>query len=168
MKDFVYVEYKTTIHYNNHTGVRATCPDCHVPRQWIYKVARKVRATNELFHWMLGSIDTPAQFEAKRPVLAREVWRSMEATDSRECRNCHGINFMTYATQSASARLMHARAQDWGKTCIDCHKGIAHSLPKSFDKDAHMDELHERMKSEAMECRECHTDMTGPPRGQNW
>ena len=31
MKDNVYAEYKNTIHYQNRTGVRATCPDCHVP-----------------------------------------------------------------------------------------------------------------------------------------
>ena len=32
MKDNVYKEYKHTIHYQNRTGVRATCSDCHVPR----------------------------------------------------------------------------------------------------------------------------------------
>ena len=34
MKDNVYAEYKNTIHYQNRTGVRATCPDCHVPKDW--------------------------------------------------------------------------------------------------------------------------------------
>ena len=34
MKDNVYQEYKETIHYSNRTGVRATCPDCHVPKEW--------------------------------------------------------------------------------------------------------------------------------------
>ena len=37
MKDNVYQEYKTTIHYSNRSGVRATCPDCHVPREWQYR-----------------------------------------------------------------------------------------------------------------------------------
>ena len=32
MKEYVYKEYKTTIHFSNRTGVRATCPDCHVPK----------------------------------------------------------------------------------------------------------------------------------------
>src|SRR5665647_2421454 len=32
MKDNVYAEYKGTIHDQNRTGVRAICPDCHVPR----------------------------------------------------------------------------------------------------------------------------------------
>jgi hypothetical protein len=34
MKDNVYAEYRNTIHYQNRTGVRATCPDCHVPKEW--------------------------------------------------------------------------------------------------------------------------------------
>ncbi len=101
MKDNVYKEYVTTLHYNNRTGVRAACPDCHVPREWIHKVVRKVRATNELLHWLTGSIDSREKFEAKRFKLARQVWASMEATDSRECRNCHGIGFMAEEAQPA-------------------------------------------------------------------
>jgi cytochrome c-type protein NapC len=168
MRNFVYAEYRKTIHYNNRTGVRATCPDCHVPKEWIHKVARKVRATNELFHWALGSIDTAAKFEARRPVLARQVWTSMEATNSRECRNCHDIEFMNHEAQPAQARVMHALAREWGETCIDCHKGIAHGLPRGFDGNALMDRLHERMENENIACRRCHTDMAGPPKGQGW
>ena len=168
MRDYVYREYKTSSHYNNRTGVRASCPDCHVPKEWVYKVARKVRATNELFHWMTGSINTPAKFDAKRPELARQVWASMKATDSRECRNCHGIGFMTHETQSAEARTMHMLAEGWGKTCIDCHKGIAHTLPNDFNEDVLPNELHERMESEKIDCRQCHVGMAGAPDGEVW
>ena len=34
MEDNVFAEYQQTIHYSNRTGVRATCPDCHVPKEW--------------------------------------------------------------------------------------------------------------------------------------
>ena len=44
MRDTVYVEYKETIHYSNRSGVRATCADCHVPRDWVHKMARKIQA----------------------------------------------------------------------------------------------------------------------------
>lgn len=168
MRDYVYREYKTTIHYGNRTGVRASCPDCHVPREWVHKVARKVRATNELFHWIIGSIDTPEKFAAKRLSLARQVWASMEATDSRECRNCHGIDFMTPATQAAMAGRMHDLARRWDMTCIDCHKGIAHTLPAGFDTQAMLDGLHERMEKEKLDCHQCHTDMAAPPADQDW
>ncbi len=46
MGTFVYPEYKETIHYSNRTGVRASCPDCHVPRPYFHKLQRKVYATN--------------------------------------------------------------------------------------------------------------------------
>jgi cytochrome c-type protein NapC len=69
----VYLEYKKTIHYSNRTGVRATCPDCHVPKTWIHKIARKVQATNELYHHFVGSIDTREEFEAKRLKLATSI-----------------------------------------------------------------------------------------------
>ena len=66
MRDTVYMEYKKTVHYQNRTGVRATCADCHVPRPWVYKIIRKIQATNELYHKIVGTVDTPEKFEAKR------------------------------------------------------------------------------------------------------
>lgn len=129
MEQNVYREYKETIHYNNRTGVRATCPDCHVPKTWIHKVARKIRATNELYHHFLGTIDTREKYEQKRLELAKNVWRTMEETDSRECRNCHNFEFMDLVKQEKRSRDQHERAIDEGLTCINCHKGIAHELP---------------------------------------
>lgn len=129
MEQNVYREYKETIHYNNRTGVRATCPDCHVPRTWIHKVARKIRATNELFHHFAGTIDTREKYEQHRLELAQNVWRTMEETDSRECRNCHNFEFMDLVAQEKRGRDQHQRAIDEGLTCINCHKGIAHELP---------------------------------------
>lgn len=135
MRDFVFEEYKETIHYSNRTGVRATCPDCHVPKQWHYKVLRKVKATNELYHKMLGTISTREKFEAKRAEMAQHVWDDMKATDSRECRNCHDYDSMNLDIQSKRAQRKHdselMKAQ--GKTCIDCHQGIAHDLPDIAD-----------------------------------
>lgn len=135
MEENVYQEYKKTIHYNNRTGVRATCPDCHVPKEWHHKIVRKIRASNELLHKVLGSIDTPEKFEKKRLELARHVWASMKATDSRECRNCHDFQSMDYTAQGRRARDRHIRGFEEGKTCIDCHKGIAHSLPDMREID---------------------------------
>ena len=129
MKSNVYVEYKDTAHYNNRTGVRATCPDCHVPKQWVHKMVRKVQATNELYHKFMGTIDTKAKFEAKRAELAQHVWDAMKRTDSRECRNCHEFGSMDYTKQGHRGMEAHQQGFEAGKTCIDCHKGIAHRLP---------------------------------------
>ncbi len=135
MRDFVYQEYRETIHYSNRSGVRATCPDCHVPKEWAYKIARKIRASNELWHKMLGSIDTPEKFEAKRLDLAMHEWARMKRTDSRECRNCHNYDYMDYSEQGRRSARIHEKGFSEGKTCIDCHKGVAHRLPV-FDEEA--------------------------------
>lgn len=135
MEENVYIEYQDTIHYSNRTGVRATCPDCHVPKDWIHKVARKIKASNELYHKAMGSVDTPEKFEAKRLKLAQNVWRVMKETDSRECRNCHDYESMDYVKQGRRAVQQHIKGFDGGETCIDCHKGIAHSLPAMYEVD---------------------------------
>lgn len=135
MEENVYKEYQNTIHYSNRTGVRATCPDCHVPKDWTHKMVRKIQASNELWHKFLGTIDTPEKFEAKRLELAQNVWRSMKATDSRECRNCHSFDSMDYTKQGRRAVQQHMDGFDTEQTCIDCHKGIAHSLPDMHEID---------------------------------
>lgn len=130
MEHTVYQEYKQSLHYKNPAGVTATCADCHVPRPWVYKVIRKVKATNELYHKAIGTINTPEKFEAHRLVMAERVWSTMRETDSRECRNCHAWSSMDLSGQDRYARKRHERARERGETCIDCHQGIAHELPE--------------------------------------
>jgi len=130
MKDNVYQEYRNTIHASNRSGVRATCPDCHVPKDWIPKIIRKIQASNEVLHKVLGSIDTPEKFNAKRLELAKHEWERMKKTDSRECRNCHNYDSFDYAEQGRRSSRMHQTGLNEGNTCIDCHKGIAHQLPQ--------------------------------------
>ncbi|WP_156927188.1 NapC/NirT family cytochrome c [Azospirillum halopraeferens] len=129
MRSTVYEEYKTSVHFRNASGVRAECADCHVPRDWTHKVIRKVAATRELYHWAVGTIDTPEKFEDRRYRLARNEWDRMRASDSRECRNCHSFEAMDFHKQTAKAATAMESAMKAGKTCIDCHKGVAHTLP---------------------------------------
>lgn len=134
MKDNVYQEYTKTIHYSNRTGVRAICSDCHVPKSWGHKMVRKIQASNELYHKAMGTVDTPAKFEAHRLTMAKRVWKTMKETDSRECRNCHDFSHMNLEVQDKTARKKHTRSIEEGKTCIDCHQGIAHKLPVEEDE----------------------------------
>jgi cytochrome c-type protein NapC len=39
---------------------------------------------------------------------------------------------MNSQDQSPTAKKRHMIAQKDGKTCVDCHKGIAHHLPKEY------------------------------------
>ena len=72
MEKNVYREYQQTIHYTNRSGVRAVCTDCHVPKDWYHKTIRKIQATNELFHYFMGIIDTREKFVEKRLDLANK------------------------------------------------------------------------------------------------
>ncbi len=132
MRDTVYQEYKTTVHYSNRTGVRAVCSDCHVPKDWTHKLIRKARASFELWGKLTGSINTKEKFEAKRMELATNEWARMKSSDSRECRNCHSFDAMSIYSQKVSSYQRHMKAKADGQTCIDCHKGIAHKLPKEY------------------------------------
>jgi len=132
MRDNVYAEYKYTIHYSNRTGVRATCADCHVPRDWTNKIVRKVKASHEVWGKITGKIDTPEKFEAHRLEMAEREWARMKARDSIECRNCHSFDAMSQEKQKSTPYKKHMEAKAAGKSCIDCHKGIAHKLPKGW------------------------------------
>lgn len=141
MENNVYQEFKGTIHDVNRSGVQAGCPDCHVPRPWFYKMKRKLQASNEVLHKVLGTINTPEKFEAKRLQLAKHEWKRLKESDSRECRNCHEISTMDPAAQKPRARKQHYNAMKTGQTCIDCHKGIAHKKVHDQLTDEELEEL---------------------------
>ena len=131
MRDNVYAEFKGTIHDTNRSGVRAICSNCHVPHEPIPMLKRKFRATFELWgHFVTGTIDTKEKFQARRYELAKRVWTRMKQTDSLECRNCHHADAMDPEKQSDRAKARHAKGKAEGKTCIDCHFGIAHHEPE--------------------------------------
>jgi len=134
MRDNVYQEIQPTIHFTNRSGVRAICSDCHVPHDWTHKMARKMQASKEVWGWIFGTIRTREKFLAKRRELAEREWARFKANDSLECRNCHEFQAMDFTRQSKRGADAHSTALAAGrnagdKTCIDCHKGIAHRLP---------------------------------------
>jgi cytochrome c-type protein NapC len=130
MHDNVYQDLQRTVHFANRSGVRATCPDCHVPHDWTDKIARKMQASKEVWGHIFGTINTRQKFEAERLELAKHEWARLKANDSLECRNCHSAPAMDFTRQSPRAERIHAEFLMSGqRTCIDCHKGIAHELP---------------------------------------
>ncbi|CUH44972.1 NapC/NirT family cytochrome c [Ruegeria atlantica] len=141
MRDFVYEEYTGTIHDVNRSGVGAVCSDCHVPKDWTHKMIRKIKASKELYGKVVGTINTREKFEAKRVHLAMNEWERMKATDSRECRNCHDFESMMPEFQKPRARQQHLNAMTVGQTCIDCHKGIAHSDARDRADEEYLEEL---------------------------
>ncbi|MGQ7032164.1 pentaheme c-type cytochrome TorC, partial [Escherichia coli] len=138
----VYEEYKQSVHFQNASGVRAECHDCHIPPDIPGMVKRKLEASNDIYQTFIAhSIDTPEKFEAKRAELAEREWARMKENNSATCRSCHNYDAMDHAKQHPeAARQMKVAAKD-NQSCIDCHKGIAHQLPdmssgfrKQFDE----------------------------------
>jgi len=124
-------ELKKTVHYSNRTGTSVGCADCHVasskePFDYARKLTQKVFASKDVIGEILGTIDTPEKFEAHRLTMAKRVWAHMKDTDSKECRNCHKFDKMDTTKQKDRSAVKHEGAVQDGKTCIDCHKGIAH------------------------------------------
>ncbi len=130
-------EYKETVHYKNASGVRAGCSDCHVPKEFLPKLKAKIFAAKDVYHELAGTVDTKEKYEARRWEMAMAVWDRMKETDSRECRTCHDFENMDFSEQGRMARRKHPSAQTKGKTCIECHRGIAHYEP--FPPDGWVD-----------------------------
>jgi cytochrome c-type protein NapC len=122
-------ELKERKHWMSRSGVHAGCADCHVPKQFLPKMKAKIMAAKDVWHEILGTIDTPEKYEQHRWRMANQVWDKMRASNSRECRSCHSFEHMDLSLQDRSARKRHGNAEDEGKSCIDCHQGIAHEEP---------------------------------------
>ena len=122
-------EWMESYHYSNASGVRAGCSDCHVPHALGPKLVAKVMAAKDVWGEIMGTIDTEEKFEEHRWIMANRVWAKMEATDSRECRSCHEFESMALSEQEKLSRKKHKKAQQQGKTCIECHRGVAHDEP---------------------------------------
>ena len=131
INDNAFAEFKQTIHYKNSSGVQAECADCHIPKDTIGKIKRKIEASREVWGHLTGIIDTPEKYDAHRLTMAERVWKDMRANDSASCRSCHSNIEQTLDEQYQWARVNHKRMATENKTCIDCHQGIAHKLPNT-------------------------------------
>jgi cytochrome c-type protein NapC len=126
-----YEELKKTVHYKNRSGTTVQCADCHVassktPTDYMFKSFQKLMAARDVVGHVLGTIDTPEKYEAYRLTMAQRVWDRMVSRDSKECRNCHDFKTMDPEKQKDRSVVKHEGAMEDGKTCIECHKGIAH------------------------------------------
>jgi cytochrome c-type protein NapC len=126
IRENTWPQFQESSHFANASGVNATCSDCHLPKEFVPKLVRKVQAAREVWGELRGVIDTPEKYAAHAPAMkAREIAR-LTANDSRECRNCHSAERMLLELQSVKAQEYHGAMERQGKTCIDCHQGIAH------------------------------------------
>lgn len=129
MEDNLLPELQKTVHWQNRTGVRARCPDCHVPHDFTDKIARKMQASREVLAHVMGTIGTREKFKEHRIVLAQREWARFKANNSKECRNCHDYDSMDFSKMRVTSQMIMRSAAERNASCVDCHRGIAHSLP---------------------------------------
>ena len=130
MHDNLLPELQKTVHWNNRSGVRARCPDCHVPHNFTDKVARKMQASREVWGHLVGTIGTREKFKEHRIVLAQREWKRFSANGSKECRACHDYKDMDFDKMRPSSQVAMRSAAARDQSCVDCHKGVAHQLPE--------------------------------------
>ena len=129
MHDNLLPELQRTVHWQNRTGVRARCPDCHVPHDFTDKIARKMQASREVLAQITGQIGTREKFLEHRIVLAQREWERFKANSSKECRNCHDYQSMDFDKMRVTSQMIMRSAAERDASCVDCHRGIAHQLP---------------------------------------
>jgi len=128
--DTPFQEYTHSAHYSNPFGIQASCGNCHVPPAFLPGLVRHIEAYSEVWGHMTGELNTPAKYEAHRLQLAQKIWAELKANNSAECRSCHTPAAMAFAQQPAAAASAHQSLAKSGMTCIDCHRGVAHSMPQ--------------------------------------
>ncbi len=124
-------EHAASGHHVNRTGVQAGCHDCHIPKDYPYVLFYKAKAgLKDTIGEMRGVIATEALFKKDRARMAQHVWDEYKENNSQSCRNCHQFSKDVLAKQKEFVRPMHQSVLDGQATCIDCHKGIAHTAPE--------------------------------------
>ena len=123
-------EHKGTVHDTNRSGVRADCAACHIPKDPVGMIVRKIEASREVWGHLTGKIDTKEKYEKHRAEMAQTEWKRLKKTDSQVFRNCHNEAKFDPEKQSDRAKSRHQKGKAEGKTCIDCHFGIAHKEPE--------------------------------------
>jgi cytochrome c-type protein NapC len=117
-----------TTHGKNTHGIVVECGDCHIPKEMVPKLWRKISASREVVGHLMGTLDTPEKYAAHRDAMHEREWTRMKASDSAECRHCHSPERWVAESHSRAAQLDHARMGQEDVTCIDCHKGIGHPI----------------------------------------
>jgi nitrate/TMAO reductase-like tetraheme cytochrome c subunit len=123
-------EYRQSVHFANRTGVRASCHDCHIPHDYPQLLWYKAKAgLHDAIQEASGVISTEEKFKNERTRLAKSVWTEYKQTNSENCQHCHAFDAAIVSKQKDFVQPMHQQFLAKSATCIDCHKGIAHTAP---------------------------------------
>ena len=164
-------EYKNTIHFNNRTGVQATCADCHVPKEFLPKLGAKIMAAKDVYHWLLGTIepDTTQMIKGDEGQCADYFMPLKEGSDycvpnygeaysedmsdeASERRQAALSKYNAYRWKMASSVWAKMEAND-SRECRSCHNFNNMAL-ESQGRSAR--NKHARATGKGQTCIECH------------
>lgn len=161
-KDNSLAMFKKTAHYSNASGNHAGCSDCHISRKFIPKMIRKIQASREVWGHLTGVIDTPEKYAAHAPHMKEREIARIRSNDSQECRNCHDTQRMLFDQQTDKAREFHKTMGESGRTCIDCHAGLAHDPADMPGASVPPVEVLADYHGTAGQCYACHGEYERP------
>ena len=129
MHDNLLPELQKTVHWNNCTGVRARCPDCHVPHdftgtRWRARCRRAARCSASS-----SAPSTPAKVQSTASAGAArvEALRGQRLEGMPCLPRLQGHELRQDASGIAGG---DAQGAERNQSCVDCHKGVAHQLPE--------------------------------------
>ena len=124
-------EHQASVHSVNRTGVKAACHDCHIPHEYPNVLFYKAKAgIKDAIGEMRGVISTEEKFKKERLRMAKSVWAEYKENNSANCQHCHAFTAEIVAKQKDFVQPMHQQVLAKAATCVDCHKGIAHTAPE--------------------------------------
>ncbi|SHI15804.1 NapC/NirT family cytochrome c [Ferrimonas marina] len=129
-------EVLASAHGNNRAGVVVQCQQCHIAQEPFNYLVKKIVVSKDIWGYLtIDGFNTQEWLEANRKEQADLALAYLKRIDSSTCQNCH--NQVTQEAPEAMktmAARMHAanykKEPDQRRTCVDCHKGVAHPYPK--------------------------------------
>lgn len=123
-------------HGNNNAGIVVQCQQCHLPPQPLQYLVKKVIVSKDIIGYLtIDGFETQDWLETNRKQQADLALKYLRSIDSSTCQSCHNSIYTNPpANMKKMAVRMHAmnfkKDADKRKTCVDCHKGVAHPYPK--------------------------------------
>ncbi|WP_028116159.1 NapC/NirT family cytochrome c [Ferrimonas senticii] len=129
-------EVMASAHGNNAMGITVQCQDCHLPPGQIDYLVRKIIVSKDIIGYLtIDGFNTQEWLDENRKQQADLALKYFRSNDSISCRTCHTNVYENQPeAMSKMAKRMHTRnfekAAEDRKTCVDCHKGVAHPYPR--------------------------------------
>jgi len=130
-------EVLASAHGNNRAGMVVQCQQCHIAQEPLNYLMKKIIVSKDIWGYLtIDGFNTQEWLDANRREQADLALEYLRKIDSSTCRNCHNhVIDNPPESMKPIARRMHernyAKPEDERKTCVDCHRGVAHPYPKA-------------------------------------